>query len=53
MYIDTDTGTILNGPIVRVEWKHFNNFFQGEDSPPDSEVIEYALAYGEPVRTDG
>lgn len=41
MYIDLDTGTILNGPIVWV------SDVDGELS--DSEVIEYGETHGMPV----
>lgn len=43
MYIDTDTGTVLNGPIVWVDDAH-----DFEDIS-DSEALSLADEFGEPV----
>lgn len=42
MFIDTETGTIVNGPIVFLsdEWQ------EHLDTLSDSEVIEFALEHG-------
>lgn len=45
MYIDLDSGTIVNGPLVWVSDDDRNL-----DGMCDSEVIEYGTDYGYPVR---
>ena len=47
VYVDLESGTILNGPIVAVSWEH--DF----DSLSDSEIIERAEAIGHPVTVKG
>ena len=45
MYIDTDSGTIVNGPVVYLDDAWADHL----EGVSDSEIIEFALAHGTKV----
>lgn len=43
-YIDLDSGTILNGPIVALDYSNVDF-----DNMSDSDIVEYAISHGTAV----